>query len=227
MFFRAHLDGRGAAVRADDIAGIGVLYPADDDGDHIPNELDACAGTPAGAPVDDTGCACLDAGHVPCAGGDACNEATCDAATAHCVVDPIDCTGGEPCLAGACTLAVGCSAMPVTGFDAIACGLERDFAPEVCTGDRVPRTVRRLIRRARNRVGRTVRSGSVARERLFDRAERQLARALTRVERALDPARRRPLSADCAERLRLLVGDARLRVQSRGTASLFDPVPGP
>jgi hypothetical protein len=223
MFFRAHLDGRGAAVRADDVAGIRVLYPADDDGDLIPNEFDLCPGTPRGATADATGCACADPGHVPCPGGDTCSLARCDAASAQCVVEAIDCTGGEPCLAGSCTLTTGCATTPVSGFDAVSCALERDFTPAECAGERVPKAVRRSVVKAQRRVARAARVDVASQDHHLERAERHLARALAHIERSADPARSRPLSAGCAERLRLLVGDAQVRVESRGTAVLFDP----
>jgi len=226
MYFLAHFDGRGAAVRADDIAGISILYPADDDGDRIPDEFDACLGTPAGATVDATGCACGDAGHAACTGGDACNTAGCDPATATCVIGPVDCTGGEPCLTGTCAVATGCSTTPATGFDAIECALERDFTPDVCSGDRIPRPVRRLVVAGQRLVHRASQSTGTAQEKRLDKAAVRLERALAAVEHAADARRKRPLSAECAERLRLLVGDARVRVESRGTATLFDPVPG-
>lgn len=227
MYFLAHFDGRGASVRADDVAGISLLYPADSDGDRIPDEFDACLGTPAGAAVDATGCACSDAGHVPCTGGDACNSATCDPATASCLLEPVDCTSGEPCLTGTCDLAAGCSTEPATGFDAIACALERDFTPEACSGDRIPRRVRRLVLRGQRLVRRAALATGAPHEKRLDKAAVRLERALAAVEHAADTRRKRPLSAECADRLRLLVGDARLRVASRGTATLFDPVPEP
>jgi hypothetical protein len=226
MYFLAHFDGRGASLRDDDIAGISILYPADHDGDRIPDEFDDCLGTPAGATVDPSGCACADPGHVACTGDDTCNAASCDPTTAQCAVAPVDCTGGEPCLTGTCTLAAGCSTTPVTGFDAIDCALERDFTPEACAHDRVPRAARRLVTRGQSLVGRARHATGEGEDRLLDKAVRRLERALAAVEHAADPARKRPLSTDCAERLRLLVGDARVRVESRGTSSLFDPVPG-
>ncbi|HWP67456.1 MAG TPA: matrixin family metalloprotease [Candidatus Limnocylindria bacterium] len=228
MYFLAHLDGRGAAVRADDIAGLRVLYADnDDDNDRIPNDLDLCPGTPPRAAVDQTGCACVDPGHVPCAGADVCHAATCDRATAQCVVTPIDCTDGEPCLTGTCSLATGCSTAPVMGFDAVDCALKRDFTADACATERVPRRLRRHLLRARTFVSRASRVDGEARERLLERAEVRLTRALRRIDRAADLRRRRPLAADCAEQLRLLIGDARMRVDSRGTASLFDPTPAP
>jgi hypothetical protein len=47
MFFLAHFDGRGAALRSDDVAGVRALYPAaelapDQDGDGVPDDVDNC-----------------------------------------------------------------------------------------------------------------------------------------------------------------------------------------
>lgn len=51
MYYRAHFDGRGAALRADDMAAARALYPADGtptaddlDGDGIPDAADNCPG---------------------------------------------------------------------------------------------------------------------------------------------------------------------------------------
>jgi hypothetical protein len=225
MFFLAHFDGRGAAVRADDMAGLRVLYPADDDGDRIPNELDLCPDTPAGHPADQTGCACADTGHEPCPPGDVCTISRCEFETAACITEPVDCTGGEPCLAGVCTLATGCDVAPVEGYDAISCALERTFAPPACDDDRIPRPFRRLVQRARAFVAKGRTASPERQETRLDRAAAKLVRAAQRLERAVDPMRRRPMSAACADALGLLVEDARLRVESRGTTVLFDPTP--
>jgi len=225
MFFLAHLDGRGAAVRGDDEAGIRVLYPADDDGDGIPSEFDRCPDTPRGHVIDATGCACVDAGHEPCAGGDTCTDARCDPKSAACVLEPVDCTGGEPCLSGMCTLEGGCTTEPVGGYDAIACGLERDFTPAVCLGDRVPRRFRDLVRRARRLVARAWGASPARQDARLRRAAARLTRALVRLERATDPSRRRPLSDACADQLHALVQDARIRIESHGAATSFVPTP--
>ena len=47
MFYLAHFDGRGAALRSDDLAGVRALYPAtapapDADGDGVPDDIDNC-----------------------------------------------------------------------------------------------------------------------------------------------------------------------------------------
>jgi hypothetical protein len=51
MFYLAHFDGRGAALRADDIAGIQALYPpvarlVDEDGDGVADGRDNCRTVP-------------------------------------------------------------------------------------------------------------------------------------------------------------------------------------
>ena len=96
MFWIAHFDGRGAAVRQDDIAGISAIYPvdpnADSDGDGVLDANDHCPATPAGKAVDAQGCACVDAGHASCNDNDRCTVDTCDANTAACVNTLIDCT---------------------------------------------------------------------------------------------------------------------------------------
>jgi hypothetical protein len=228
MYYLAHFDGRGASVRADDIAGLRVLYPADDDGDGIPNPLDRCPGTPAGNPVDETGCACADAGHVACPPGDVCTVSRCAFETGACVVEPVDCTGGEPCLTGTCSLVGGCTTTPAEGYDAISCAFERSFAPAACIADRIPRSFRRLVRQAHALVTRARFASPDRQDRRLTRAVRKLDRAAGRIDRAADPARRRPLSPACADALRLLVSDARARVESRGAvAALLDPTSSP
>jgi hypothetical protein len=226
MYFLAHFDGRGASVRADDVAGLRILYPGDSDGDGVPDEFDHCPGTTSGHPADEIGCACSDPDREPCPPGDVCTDSGCDFDSARCVVAPVDCTGGDPCLAGTCTLEAGCATEPVTGYDAVACALERDFAPAVCASDQIPAPYRRLVRRAGRIVAAARTTTPERQERRLDLAARRLARALARLARATDPARRRPVSPACAEALGLLTEDARLRVESRGVAAAIDPTPG-
>jgi hypothetical protein len=142
-------------------------------------------------------------------------------------VPTVDCTGGEPCLTGTCTLDAGCDPVPVEGYDAIACALDRSFAPAACQGDRIPRAVRRLVRRARRLVTKARTAQPSRQDARLTRAAAKLARAGARLARATNPRRRRPLSAACADDLGRLIEDARLRVESRGTMALFDPDPAP
>jgi hypothetical protein len=113
----------------------------------------------------------------------------------------------------------------VEGYDAISCALERTFAPPACDDDRIPRPFRRLVQRARAFVAKGRTASPERQETRLDRAAAKLVRAAQRLERAVDPMRRRPMSAACADALGLLVEDARLRVESRGTTVLFDPTP--
>ena len=51
MFYLAHFDGRGASLRADDIAGVRALYPPaapppDEDGDGVADAIDNCPTVP-------------------------------------------------------------------------------------------------------------------------------------------------------------------------------------
>jgi matrixin/thrombospondin type 3 repeat protein len=64
MYYRAHFDGRGASVHADDIAAVRYLYPGadsadpnvdDSDGDGIPDAKDNCASIPNPAQTDTDG----------------------------------------------------------------------------------------------------------------------------------------------------------------------------
>jgi len=109
MYYLAHFDGRGAAVHADDIAGITALYPASDgDGDGVPDANDACPSTAPGLAVDASGCACADAGHVSCDDGSACTTDACDATTAACTHTQISCADADPCTLDSCNSVTGC-----------------------------------------------------------------------------------------------------------------------
>src|SRR5436190_646599 len=64
MYYRAHFDGRGASVHADDIAAVRFLYPGpgggdpsveDTDGDGIPDAQDNCPAIPNPAQTDTDG----------------------------------------------------------------------------------------------------------------------------------------------------------------------------
>ena len=213
MYFLAHLDGRGASLRADDVAGVSALYPdmvnPDDlDGDGVPNAVDACPTTPAATPVDTNGCGCGEAGHVACDDGLSCTTDFCDVTTGRCAAAPVDCTGGNPCVQGSCTEAAGCTTTTLTGDGAILCAYRRTVPPPACVVDRVPAVVRRRFRRAEHLAARALAQDRPA---LLAAAGRQLDRAVRVVERA-ESRRHRPLSAGCAATLTAIIGDARTRV---------------
>ena len=63
MYYRAHFDGRGAAVHADDIAAVRFVYPGagsdpgtpDQDGDGVPDDQDNCPGMANPTQIDTDG----------------------------------------------------------------------------------------------------------------------------------------------------------------------------
>ncbi|MGH7895721.1 MAG: matrixin family metalloprotease [Candidatus Binatia bacterium] len=213
MYYLAHLDGRGASLRDDDIAGVTALYPDpvdpnDLDGDGVQNAGDACPSTPAGTAVDATGCGCREAGHAACDDGLVCTADACDDATGGCVATTIDCTGGDPCVAGACDEASGCQTTPLTGDAAATCAYGAAFPPGQCVIDSIPRRVGKLFRHAGLTAGRAVPTGDT---RLAQRSVRKLDRALATVSRTASH-RRRTLSAGCATALTTMLTDARSRL---------------
>jgi hypothetical protein len=213
MYFLLHLDGRGAGLRADDIAGISALYPVDVDpndldGDGVANAMDACPSTPSGTAVDTNGCGCDEAGHVACDDGLTCTQDECDHGTGRCAGVPIDCTGGDPCLTGSCDETTGCSTSAVTGDAAVLCVYQRPYPPVLCAGERVPGSVRRHIRHAQRLAARGLERGK---PKLFASADRELARARKAIDRAA-ARRRRPQGPVCAAALGVLVDDARSRL---------------
>lgn len=123
MFFLAHIDGRGASLRADDRAGMTAVYPGasasapDADGDGIPDGADDCPSTAAGLAVDASGCACADAGHASCADASLCTTDTCNAASGACVHGAVACDDADPCTADGCVAATGCTFAPIPDAD--------------------------------------------------------------------------------------------------------------
>jgi hypothetical protein len=213
MYFLVHLDGRGASVHADDIAGVTALYrmptnPNDLDGDGIANANDDCPTTPPNTPVDANGCGCDEVGHAFCDDGLSCTSDRCNPATGRCTADPIDCTGGEPCVTGTCDELTGCSTTPVTGDTAVLCVYSRSFPPGSCTLDRIPRGLKKRFDKARRLATTGVRKGD---PRFFQRAGATLDKARAMVDRAAT-RRRRPLSGGCAEALDALIDDAHARL---------------
>ncbi len=216
MYFLLHLDGRGAGLFSDDIAGVSALYPVqgggqpsnDDDGDGVPNDADVCPSTPRGMVVDTNGCACGESGHVACDDGLQCTHDACSSATGRCIATPIDCTGGDPCLAGACDETTGCSTTPVTGDAAVLCVYQRAFPPVACAGERVPAIVRRRLRRAQKLTMKGLGRGD---PKLLAAADRQLAAAAKAIDHAAARARH-PQAPGCAAALGALIDEARSRL---------------
>ena len=209
MYFRAHFDGRGAALRADDIAGVAAIYPGDADGDGVGDGQDLCPGTLLGQPVDATGCACTDAGHASCDDGDPCSVDACDPLTAACTHTPKRCDDGDPCTHDSCQ-AGECRHTAASGTEHVTCYFEQDLACDV----RLPPAVTHGFRQAAALVRRASRARVAARaQRLYRRAERRLAR----VDVAIDRATTRlhdPLAPACATALHDVVDEARRRVQA-------------
>jgi hypothetical protein len=117
MYYRAHFDGRGAAVRADDVAALSSIYPG---------AAGPCAGAPAGSACPDDGNPCTS---DVCDGAGACthpnNTASCDDGNACTVADACSggtcaggrarvCSDGNPCTDDACAPASGCVYTPNT-----------------------------------------------------------------------------------------------------------------
>ena len=213
MYFLAHLDGRGASVRSDDIAGVSFVYadqtdPNDLDGDGVPNAADLCPSTPAGMGVDGNGCACGEPGHAVCDDGLTCTNDLCNAASGQCTTGPIDCTGGDPCLAGSCDEQAGCSTVALAGDAAVLCVYQRAYPPAACLDEQVPRAVRTLLRRASRLATRGLQRDDA---KLLRAADRKLARARGIIDRAAK-RRRKPQGPVCASALGGLVDDARGRL---------------
>lgn len=138
MYAFAHFDGRGAALRSDDEAGLAYIYPLPDngggggsggggggggtgggggggtpppdgDGDGVPDSDDACPDTPVGTPVDSSGCGCDDPRHPGCDDQNACTTDTCNVTAGHCDHATIVCDDGDACSIDSCAPASGCS----------------------------------------------------------------------------------------------------------------------
>jgi hypothetical protein len=145
MWAFAHHDGRGAALNADDIAGVSTIYPQDADGDGVSDVYDRCPQTPAGQVVDAGGCACAEPGSTGCDDGNACTFDACDAATGGCLHGPVDCADGDPCTVDGCDVALGACVNTLKGDsdgDALCdpidnCPLQADADPTDLDGNGV------------------------------------------------------------------------------------------
>jgi hypothetical protein len=213
MYFLAHLDGRGATLMEDDIAGVSFIYPVDTDpldldGDGVKNDDDDCPSTPPGAAVDARGCSCQDTGHAACDDGLLCTKDLCNATTGGCSTTPIDCTDGDPCLTGTCSEENGCATSPVAGNAAVLCVYQRPYPPPACLGERVPKSIRTLLRKASRLVSRGITKND---PRSFEKADKKLERARKAIDHAAS-RKKNPQSPVCATALGTLVDDARARL---------------
>ena len=125
---------------------------------------------------------------------------------AACIVT--DCDDRDPCTVDACVPGEGCrhARVDVAILRAL---IDRDLAVEPCAGERLPRAIVGLLRRARRRVDRVATLGGMRRARGF------LARALAPLRRievvTLAATHRHRLSAACADGLRNNVRAAEAR----------------
>ena len=151
----------------------------------------------------------------PCDLAERCNGVsdTCPAdgfkpATAQCGADT------DPCLAGGtCTgTSVACpSAEPKTGAAALLCAFDRSLEQPACLGQPVPANVGPLFTRARGLAERTVGAEGRARKKVLQQATVLLKRADKAVARA-EKRKHQAISADCAEALHGMIGDALKRL---------------
>jgi hypothetical protein len=209
MYFEAHFDGRGASLRADDVAGVTAIYPGDQDHDGVGDESDLCPNTPAGLAVDAQGCACADPGHVSCDDADPCTTDACDPSTAACTHTIMPCDDGDPCTTDSCS-GGQCRHAELTGLPHVTCFFE--------TALTCPQTVPRAIRRGYARAGTLARRAATVTnparaERLLHRADRTLARVATAIDHAMG-RRKSPLSPTCGTTLHGVIDEALTRIRT-------------
>jgi hypothetical protein len=207
MYYRAHFDGRGAALRADDVAGVTTIYPGDRDHDGVGD--DACPDTLTGEAVDGSGCACSDPGHVSCDDGDACTIDDCRASSGACAHTAIRCGDGDPCSIDSCS-AGECLHAAAVGTRYVTCYFDTPLACDAT----VPAAVRRSFQQAAALArGASAANAIVNTERLFRRADRRLTRASAAIDRAM-VRRRAPIDAACGAALHEIVDEALGRVRA-------------
>jgi len=139
------------------------------------------------------------------------DAATCDPPADACAVSPdgTQCSDGD-----ACTERDACRARACTAPDleVVRCALLAAPADPACAADRLPRGVKRGVKRARGQVERAERATDPAKVRaLAQRASARLAKVSAAIDKAAE-RRRRPLSEACAAALRVIVLDAQARL---------------
>jgi len=169
-------DGAALATATVTVAPAGV----DADGDGVPASADRCPATPAGAAVDDDGCACGEAGHVECPAGP-CMAGRCDAASGRCVADPAPsgtpcADDGDPCTDDVCNAGGACTHPRAQSFRRVSCRLDAMHALVAARGasGRGRARLGRIVAGARDAIARAATSAGAGDAR---RARRDLARA--------------------------------------------------
>jgi hypothetical protein len=129
MYYRAHFDGRGASVRADDIAAVRFLYPGpgagdpsteDSDGDGLMDAADDCPAVPNAAQTDTDGDGAGDlCDPCPLAAGAACQPIQ---------ISTLRLTGSRLVWRGAVALPLGAAPTPTRAVLVTATGVVVDTA---------------------------------------------------------------------------------------------------
>jgi len=90
----------------------------------------------------------------------------------------------------------------------VLCVYQRPYPPPACIGERVPKSVRTLLRKASRLVAHGIDKKDA---RFFEQADKKLGRARKTIDHAA-ARRKRPQSPVCATALGTLVDDARARL---------------
>jgi outer membrane protein assembly factor BamB len=189
----------GTVCNGDEVCSQGTCVagapPTCDDGN--PCTDDACdpvTGCVFPAVPDETPCA----DDTVCNGAEVCRQGACAPGQAP------DCDDQDPCTVDACDPVAGCTTTPLQGLDAVSCALASDLTAGPC-GGKVPRTIRRRVKRARKLVARAQTAPARRANALLGKAARELRRAARLAER-MAPRR---LSQECADSLRTVFLNAR------------------
>jgi uncharacterized delta-60 repeat protein len=161
-----------------------------DDGDAC-TQTDACQGG-----------SCTGANPVQC-GGECRGPGVCDAATGTCTSpvladgtacnDGDACTAQDSCQAGTCTPAAAA---------VVPCAIDGALADSDCAGQKIPRGVKKGLKKAKKLVAKAVGQSNANKKRaLLGKASTALGKARTGVDKAARRARK-PLAAPCAQALR-------------------------
>lgn len=149
---------------------------------------------------------------LTCPGPEPCYDAVCEPAGDVCVVNPegTPCSDGDPCTQ---TDACRDGACAPADLEVVRCELAIALADPACAADRLPRAVKRGLKRTRRLVDKAEAASEPAKRVDFaSRARTRLGKVGTAIDRATT-RRRRPLSAGCAAALRAVVADGLARLE--------------